>query len=162
MKFQPETLLAFAKDAKVTPNLNPVVVKLAAPAALFWHKGKQKVLIGYGTDFSVTLPDLDCELSAGAEGTLQIRKAPLHAPKGEVFTNFDKRPLASPEQAAVTLALRRLARKERELDAKRAEMDREFIDKHDVTVPEDKAPKKPEPPKAELPDSEVEPPVAAE
>lgn len=157
MKFQPETLLAFSKDAKVIPTLNPVVVKLAAPAALFWHKGKQKVLIGYGTDFRVTLPDLDCEISAGAEGTLQVRKEGVIAPTGDVFTNFDKRPMHSAEHAAVTLALRRLARKERQLDEKRAEMDRAFIARHDVKVAEDKAPPEPKRVAKEEPVGEADP-----
>lgn len=149
-KFDPTRLQTFGAGAKVIPRLNPATVTLSKPAALWWQRGKVQMLVGYGTDFIVNLPDLDCTLSADVPGTIGTpAKLPVVA-SGEVFTNFDKRPMMSPAEQAVTRALRRLNAKMREFDKARKQAD-------GVLPPDETPASEPEPTPASAPE-----PTAAE
>jgi hypothetical protein len=98
-------------------------VLLAEPGALYAKRGKERVLIGYGTEFRFRL-DEPCELVATKDGVEVCAPGRVVENAEEVFTNFDKRPTPSPLEQAVTLALRRMKRAEvehrRALDADRA------------------------------------------
>lgn len=126
-KFRPELIQSFGKNSEVIPNTNPIQVRLEQPGALYWHRDDLKLLIGYGTEFTVALPDLDCTISANQPGNIELsHKMPILG-DGEIFTNFDKRPMMSPAEQAVTRALRKLNFKMKELDALRREADKKHM-----------------------------------
>jgi len=90
-------------------------IKLEKPGALFAHSGEIKTLIGYGTEFKVT-SDADA-YSANVAYWYYDRPNPSVSPAGDIFTDESNRRSISGAEAAVTLALRRLLKKEREMDA---------------------------------------------
>lgn len=99
-----------------------VEVVLEKPGAVFAVLDDEEILIGYGTEFNIRLSH-PCWIMANVPG---VYIAPSHVvlpTSGEVFTNFDKRPTESPAEQAVTLALRRLNQKMREVDRVRREID---------------------------------------
>lgn len=128
--FTPGTLYSFKRNERVVATVNPVEVNLAEPGSLWYHDpSNKKVLIGYGTKFRVTLDNLNCELSATSQGTINFgMPRPKLAEGMEVFTNFDKRPQPSSTEVRVTLALRRFAAAEKRMAEQRRALDKAIVE----------------------------------
>lgn len=98
-------------------NPGPVTIAYAKPAALYAvdHDG-QVIALGFGSKFRLETDAASYKFAA--DGHVTIRPGVTVAtPDDATFANREKRPAMSAAEQMVTLALRRLKRKERELAA---------------------------------------------
>ena len=110
VRIDPAEWAPFKKSAKMVVGAY-THVKLEEPGAVFLDGS----LVGYGTEFKITAPDTEHELTASVPGAIHVPHSTETQAIGVPFTNLDKQPGSSPAEQAVKLALRKLNRKEREL-----------------------------------------------
>lgn len=122
MIYDPTQWRPFRSGEAFYPSSRRGSYRLEKPAALYVvGEGDVRQLVGYGTDFKVELPRDGYQIVASAAGVEHSPELAVTHPAGPILTNMDKRPMASPLERAVTLGLRALNRKKRELQALVAE-----------------------------------------
>lgn len=107
---------SFSAKSKISNN-GTEYLQLSEPGTVFAHKGKETIPIAYGTRFTLTT-DADT-YSCSTVCIVKRRRGEPLLPNGVRYTNDDRRPHMSPAEQAVTLALRKLNRKQRQLDEQR-------------------------------------------
>jgi hypothetical protein len=126
MKIDPRDWAGHSSGAKAELSQPSVHVKLAKPGAVYVHHGKLKTLVGYGTEMKFSTP-LPASISANAEFYVKGRQNADTQTLGEPFTNVDKRPGSTVEQAVSReLTLLRNARLKLRQDARKQRLEEEL------------------------------------
>lgn len=111
-------------DGGFEPQHSINTVYLVEPAPLYaTYPDGEIVLIGYGHEFKFQLDEIqDVIVWSTAQGSALVPDVQVYRSEGEVFTNFDKRPVKSALEQSVTLALRRLKAEQQALAQERAKL----------------------------------------
>ena len=110
LKFDPSDWAAIAKGKPFKTVLDEVVVKLPSEEALYCAadgRDPQYALVGFGTEFRITLPPGTFLLKSDAQMFVHVPRDSAVSARGEVLTNMDKRPGLSPAERLVREHLRR-------------------------------------------------------
>jgi hypothetical protein len=148
MLFDPQQWQKFDANQKISPGPD-VSVKLSKPGALFVHVGKNKQLVGYGTEFKFKTKD-GLEFSADVAGVVYQRNGASVPRTGPILTNMEKLPEPSALERAVNREMRLIR-------AERNKLRREALEARKNAERKARAEANP-PPETETPEPETETP----
>jgi len=99
-------------------------IRLSEPATIYAVDDDQRTPLAYGSEFRLIgdASSYSCDVDFAVYNPPNTARMPL----GDIFTNESKRPTMSVAEQAVTLALRQLNRKQRELDVQSARLTTEL------------------------------------
>lgn len=139
MRPDPKTTKALAANAKHIVANGELIIWLEEPGAVYLHEGTRKALIGTGSYLRRKVAP-GAEISANKKASVRDVVQVPRPPKGEVFTNFDKRPGETALEMAVRREARKLAIHKQSQAIQRRKADLENIRRHGLEVPKDKQP----------------------
>jgi len=146
-------LTNMAKDAEIL-NTGTEHIILSKPGCLYGHPGK--IILGYGTEFKIS-SDYEA-YSADVPYSFKGAAETFVLSEGDILTNESKRPSESAAERMVTLALRRLSRKQKEIERASHELTRKQKEDRGQIEPDPEPIPDPEPtPEPQTPDNETAP-----